>query len=113
MAYTSTSVHERVRRQLEDIGPSYKWRDSEIYLYISDGRDEVARRRPDALTGTSVAVSDLTAITTSGQSLEVDDMFIAPIVDYACYRAHMKRAPFCDPNKGQLHYKAFLDAIAN
>jgi hypothetical protein len=117
MSTTPKEIIDRARRLIEDIGPSYKVRQAEMYGFVDEAQREIAKLRPDAVIQGSevVPIATLTAVTgdAAPSALEISDSFREPLVDYVCYRAMLKRASYADASRAQIHIARFKEFLLN
>lgn len=84
---TAQPVISRVRDLLSDGNAPYRWEDTELFRWLSDGIVDVIGRRPDAQftdAFTLATVEDITALT---DELPVSDTFREPLSLYVAAMA--------------------------
>ncbi len=106
-----TRVVETARRELNDVGPVYKWRDIELCAYLVQGQIELIKVRPDAAISDSIQITAPATTLAKGDSLTVDTMFEPVLTYYVCYQALSKSAQYADANKAQAFYQRFTESL--
>ncbi len=87
---TAAGVINQVRYKLKDIVTgAYKWSDTELLDYVSDGQREIFKYQPESIiSGTTItATFTLTDITATTDTLEIMDRYMPQMVDYVLSRA--------------------------
>jgi hypothetical protein len=85
---TAGNVIDRVRALLkDDYNGYYRWSDDYMFDCIDEGQRRLSEKRPASLfTSTAPTTLDITEITATGDTLQVDDMYKQAMVNYVCYR---------------------------
>jgi len=86
---TGQDVVNRVRNLIQDtVSGNFRWDDPEMIDWVNDAQQETIRRRPDALSFTTLAttnqINDVALLT---ETLQIGNPFRSALVDYVTSRA--------------------------
>jgi hypothetical protein len=88
MALADATIITNCRYLLHDaISGAYRWTDAELTVWIKDGAREIARLRPEAVTGYQ---STPTAVVVPTDSTTIQEMYATALMNYVCWRALAK-----------------------
>lgn len=79
------NIITRARRLLNDTSSS-RWSDSDMFFWITDAIRRVRSFRPDSKLNTDGLLTQFYKITSSTQSIEMDEIWHEAIVNYVVYR---------------------------
>ncbi len=101
-----TNVLSELRYLLKDTTTgAYRWSDTELNLYIAQGKKDIIRRRPDAhadASGGSIACS-ITG--------DPNEQWEQSLLDYCLWRALSKDAEGGDVSQATTHQQAYLESV--
>lgn len=92
-AVTAQYVVTMVRILIHDSVATYRYPDTDLLLWVTEGQREIISMRPDAYVNSSgaqvstIPIPDPGEVSAVGTSLHVSQAFIGALVDYVCYRA--------------------------
>jgi len=80
----------RVRELISDEVEEYRYDDTELMTYITDGQNQIWRRHPEAFYVSSVTTTAPSAITETDDILSISDDYIDTLLYYVAFRALSK-----------------------
>ena len=82
-----SDVINQVRPLVSDeIKPFRYSSDPDMIRYMTEGQREIVRRQPEAMYVTEVTTTDPVDITGTAQTLDIQDKYLLPLVDYVAWR---------------------------
>ena len=106
---TAANVIDRAREILADTVATYRWPDSAMFRWVTDGEKEIAVRRPDALIKSDGTLTVLAVRTATSDTLGYDEQWAAGLVDYVCWRAFSTDAEHAGMGKRSLFHRAAFE----
>lgn len=109
MALADATIITNCRYLLHDtISGAYRWTDAELTVWIKDGAREIARRRPEAVTGYQATP---TAVTLPSDSTTIHEMYATALMNYVCARALSKDGEDGEMNAASGYMNMFLASL--
>lgn len=112
-AKTGQDVVDRVREDLSDTLPDFRWTDPVLLRWVNDIRRLVREKRPEATFTDDEIVTEINDLTLITQPLLLAEDFFNAMVHGVTYRALMKDGED-SPNAAlaETHWKHFIDCLS-
>ncbi len=110
---TAADIISRVRDLISDTVEEYRWGDTRLLRYISDGLQEIWRLAPDAFHLTSVVIDAPDEATATNSTISMRTEYRAALCSYVCWRALGEDAEDVDNmDLSKQHLREFNDRVA-